>query len=50
MPFGMANAPKSVQNLINEIVKAMIDLGIVAYIDNILIYSHTKEEHEKLFK
>jgi hypothetical protein len=28
----------------------MIDLGVVAYIDNILIYSSTKEEHEKLIK
>jgi hypothetical protein len=39
MPFGIANAPASFQNMINEIFKDMIDLGIVAYIDDILIYS-----------
>jgi hypothetical protein len=50
MPFGMANAPASFQNMINEIFKDMIDLGVVAYIDDILIYSQTKEEHERLIK
>jgi DNA integrity scanning protein DisA with diadenylate cyclase activity len=50
MPFGMANAPGSFQNMINEIFKDMIDLGIVTDIDNKLIYSQTKEKHEKLVK
>ena len=50
MPFGMANAPASFQNMINDIFKDMIDLGVVAYIDDILIYSQTKEEHERLVK
>jgi hypothetical protein len=50
MPFGMANAPASFQNMINAIFKDMINLGVVAYIDDILIYSQTKEEHEKLIK
>jgi hypothetical protein len=39
MLFGMANTLASFQNMINEIFKDMIDLGIIAYIDNILIYS-----------
>jgi hypothetical protein len=38
MPFGMANAPALFQKRMNEILKDMIDLGIVAYIDDILIY------------
>jgi hypothetical protein len=50
MPFGMANAPASFQNMINDTVKDMIDLGIIVYIDDILIYSQIKEEHEKLIK
>jgi hypothetical protein len=50
MPFGMANALASFYNMINEIFKDMIDLGIVAYIDDILIYSQTNEEHERLIK
>jgi hypothetical protein len=50
MPFGIANAPASFQNMINEIFNDMIDLSIVTYIDNILIYSQTHEEHERLIK
>jgi hypothetical protein len=50
IPFGMANAPASFQNMINEIFKDMIDLGVIAYIDDTLIYSQTKEESEKLVK
>jgi hypothetical protein len=50
MLFGIANTPASFQNMINEIFKDMIDLGVVAYIDDILIYSQTNEEYENLFK
>jgi hypothetical protein len=48
MLFGMANTPVSFPNIINKIFKDMIDLGIVTYIDDILINSQTKEEYEKL--
>jgi hypothetical protein len=50
MPFGMANAAGSFQNMFNEMFHDMIDLGIVTYINNILIYSPIKDEHEKLIK
>jgi hypothetical protein len=50
MPFRIPNAPTLFQNMINKIFKDMIDLGVVAYIDDILIYSQTKEEHERLIK
>jgi hypothetical protein len=46
----MANILASFQNMINKIFKDMINLGIIAYIDNILIYSQTKEKYEKLVK
>jgi hypothetical protein len=46
----MANGPASFQNRIDKIFKDMIDLRIVAYIDDILIYIQIKEEHEKLIK
>jgi hypothetical protein len=48
--FGIANASASFQNMINEILYNMIDLGVVTYIDDILIYSQTKEEYERLVK
>jgi hypothetical protein len=50
MSFGIPNAPASVQNIITEMFKAMIDLGVVAYIDDIYIYSQTNEEHKKPIK
>jgi hypothetical protein len=50
IPFWMANAPSSSQNVINKIFKNMIDMGIVAYIDDILILSQPNEEYEKLVK
>jgi hypothetical protein len=50
MPFGMANAPASFYKMIDEMFKDMNDLGVVAYIDDLVIYSHTKEEHEKRIK
>jgi hypothetical protein len=50
MPFGMVNAPASFQNMINQIFNDMIDLSVIAYIDDILIYSQTKGEHERLVK
>jgi hypothetical protein len=50
MPVGMANVPVSFRNIINEIFKNMINLGNIAYMDDILIYTLTNEEYEKLFK
>ena len=36
MPFGLANAPTTFQNMMNEIFKDMIDLGGVIYLEDIL--------------
>jgi len=45
MPFGLANAPAAFQNMINEVLRDLIDQGVVAYMDDILIYSSTEDEH-----
>ena len=45
MPFGLANAPATFQNMMNEIFKDMIDHWVVIYLDDILIYSRSEEDH-----
>ena len=46
MLFGLANAPSSFQNFINNILYKMLDKFCIAYIDDILIYSNFKKEHK----
>lgn len=41
MPYGLANAPAVFQSFINEIFKELLNKYVVAYIDDILIYSKT---------
>ena len=50
MPFGLTNAPASFQALMNEIFRDIMDLYVVIYLDDILIFSKTREEHEKHIK
>ena len=50
MPFGLANAPTTFQNMKNEIFRDMIDLGVVIYQDDILIYSENERDHVALVK
>ena len=50
IPFGLTNAPSVFQRYVNEVLKEYIDRGLVAYIDDILIYSKTEEELADLTK
>jgi Reverse transcriptase (RNA-dependent DNA polymerase) len=47
MPFKLTNAPALYQNLINNILRKYLDDFIIAYLNDILIYLKTKEEHIK---
>jgi Reverse transcriptase (RNA-dependent DNA polymerase) len=47
MSFGLTNVPVSYQSLINNIFRKYLDDFVVAYLNDILIYSKTKEKHIK---
>ena len=47
MPFGLTNTPASFQRWMNEILSEYLDIFCVAYLDDILVFSQTLEEHRR---
>uniref|UniRef100_A0A674MXQ5 Gypsy retrotransposon integrase-like protein 1 n=1 Tax=Takifugu rubripes TaxID=31033 RepID=A0A674MXQ5_TAKRU len=45
MPFGLTNAPAVFQALINDVLRDMLNKFIFVYLDDILIFSESEEEH-----
>ncbi|XP_074347146.1 uncharacterized protein LOC141685975 [Apium graveolens] len=45
MSFGLTNAPAAFMDLMNRIFKEYLDKFVIVFIDDILIYSKTEEDH-----
>jgi hypothetical protein len=47
MSFGLTNAPPYFMYLMNKIFMEYLDKFVVVFIDDILVYSRSEEEHEE---
>jgi len=50
IPKGLTNAPSAFQRFINEVFSDLIDVSVIVYLDDILIYSNNLAEHRKHVK
>lgn len=48
MPMGLTAAPLTWQRAINTILANLIGKGVYVYLDDIIVYAHTREEHNKI--
>ena len=46
MTFGLTNAPKAFFDLMNHFFRPYVDQFVVVFIDNILMYSKDREDHD----
>jgi len=45
IPFGLCNAPTTFMRLVNDVLHPYLDSCVLVYLDDILVYTYTWEEH-----
>ena len=48
LPMGLTNAPATFMRAVNNIFTDLLDQGIIVFLDDVLVYSHTRDEHIQL--
>ena len=46
MPFGLTNAPATFQRFMNDIFGDLLDVCVIVYLDDILVYSEDRSQHD----
>ena len=44
----LANAPATFMQLMNNLFANLLDWGIIVFLDDVLVYNHTRDEHVQL--
>jgi len=47
MPFRLTNTPSTFQDMMNHVFVNMVDVGLLVYMDDILVYTKTREKHHE---
>ena len=47
MPFGLTNAPAAFQRFMNDIFSDLLDVHVIIYLDDILVYSNNLAQHKE---
>jgi hypothetical protein len=47
MPFGLTNIPAAFQHFVNDIFSNMLDICIIVYLDDVLVYSKDPALHDE---
>ena len=50
MPFGLTNTPATFQHFTNNISRDILDVYVIVYLDDILVFSKNPEDHQKHVK